>query len=524
MSKDEKGRILIVGSVESTGKTVPLMFRKSGYATEVAGTGREAMEKARSQFFNVALVDVELPDMNGVELLATLREINPDMAMVVVTGCPSLETAVQALNNGAAAYITKPLNMGDMLATVEGALDKQRVAVESRRLYQQAQRELAESRRAEEALRECSKRLEEMLEQRTKGLRDAREYAESIVAAVREPLLVLDEDLRVVSANRSFYRTFKITPKETEGQPMYELGNRQWDIPRLRELLEEVLPKNKAFEDFEVEHDYPTIGRRTMLLSARREREASETQMILLTIEDITERKLAEERVHVFQRRLRSMASQLSLAEERERKRLAAGLHDQVGQPLAAVKIKLGALRGLLSSDGLSEQVDEIRELVETAIHEMRSLTFELSPPILYDLGLDAALQWLVEQVQAQHGIVCKFEDDNQPKPLGDDARGLLFWVVRELLINVVKHAKARTATVSICRDDDELRVSVEDDGVGFDTSEIDRRNRGFGLFSIRQLLTEFGGQVEVESKPGQGTRVTLVAPLECGEESDQGH
>ncbi len=522
MAKYEKGRILIVDSIESTGETMSLMLTKSGYATKVAVTGQEAMEKARSQLFSMALVDIELPDMNGVELVASLKEINPDITMVV-TGCPSSETVVQALNNGAAAYITKPLNMGDILATVEGAVEKQHLAMESRKLYQKAQRELAESRRAEQALREYTERLEEMLERRTKGLRDAREYAESIVAAIREPLLVLDEELRVVSANRSFYRTFKVTPKETEGQPLYELGNGQWDIPRLRELLAEVLPNNAAFDDFEVEHDYPTIGQRTMLLSARREREASETRMILLTIEDITERKRAEEKVHMFQRRLRSLASQLSLAEERERKRMASGLHDQVGQPLAAVKMKLGALRGLLS-DGLVDQVDEIRELIDQAIHEMRSLTFELSPPILYDLGLEPALEWLVEQVQAEHGILGRFEDDGQNKPLGDDSRGLLFWVVRELLLNVVKHAKARTATVSIWRDDDELRVSVEDDGVGFDTSEIEKMTRGFGLFSIRQRLTEFGGQVEVESKPGQGTRVILVAPLDCSDESEQGH
>jgi len=96
--------------------------------------------------------------------------------------------------------------------------------------------------------------------------------------------------------------------------------------------------------------------------------------------------------------------------------------------------------------------------------------------------------------------------------------------VVRELLMNIVKHAEAQTATVSIWRDDDELRVSVEDDGVGFDTSEMEKRTRGFGLFSMRQRLTEFGGQVEVESKHGYGTRVTLVAPLECSEESEQGH
>ena len=123
-----------------------------------------------------------------------------------------------------------------------------------------------------------------------------RTYAESIVATVREPLLVLDADLKVVSANRSFYQTFKVSPEEAQGQLLYDLGNRQWGIPKLRELLEEVLPKNTSFNDFEVEHDFETIGRRIMLLNARRiYREANKTQMILLAIEDITEHRRRSE-------------------------------------------------------------------------------------------------------------------------------------------------------------------------------------------------------------------------------------
>jgi len=126
-------------------------------------------------------------------------------------------------------------------------------------------------------------------------IQEAWEYAESIVATVREPLLVLDADLRVITANKSFYQTFQVTPEKTENRLLYDIGDRQWDIPKLRELLEKILPKNTVFNDFEIEYDFPTIGRRTMLLNARRiYREGNKTQTILLAIEDITERKKAE--------------------------------------------------------------------------------------------------------------------------------------------------------------------------------------------------------------------------------------
>jgi len=124
---------------------------------------------------------------------------------------------------------------------------------------------------------------------------EAREYAESIVETVREPLIVLDADLKVISANRTFYQTFKTKPEETKGRLVYDVGNHQWNIPKLRELLEEILPKNTSFDNFEIEHDFPHIGKRTMILNARRIcGEANKTEMILLAIEDITERKRAE--------------------------------------------------------------------------------------------------------------------------------------------------------------------------------------------------------------------------------------
>jgi len=141
-----------------------------------------------------------------------------------------------------------------------------------------------------------------------------------------------------------------------------------------------------------------------------------------------------------------------------------------------------------------------------------------LSYPILYELGFEAAVaEWLTEHIQEKHGIETGFEDDGQPKPLDDDIRALLFRNVRELLINVVKHAQARRVKVTTRSVKDQIRISVEDDGVGFDPVEVTAmaaKRAEFGLFSIRKRLEQLGGLFEVVSAPGRGARITMTAPL----------
>jgi PAS domain S-box-containing protein len=126
-------------------------------------------------------------------------------------------------------------------------------------------------------------------------VKSALEYAQTIVSTVREPLVVLDAELRIISANDAFYRFFSLKPEMTEGQLIFDIGNRQWDIPELRQLLEEILPKNTSFESFEMDHDFPGLGRCVMILNARRMHDdGDQTQRILLAMEDITGRKRLE--------------------------------------------------------------------------------------------------------------------------------------------------------------------------------------------------------------------------------------
>ena len=237
--------------------------------------------------------------------------------------------------------------------------------------------------------------------------------------------------------------------------------------------------------------------------------------------EEIEERQRSEEQLHVYQRELRSLAAALVLAEERERRRIAAELHDHIGQSLALAQLRLGPLRAALSSAACIDELDQVRQDIDQMLEEVRSLTFELSPPILYELGLLAAVEWLGEHFQKQHELYVRVEDDGQAKPLEEEVRVFLFRAVRELLVNVVKHAGVAQARVILRLDGKRIGIVVEDDGVGFAPTDFDAP-RKFGLFSIRDRLDLLGGSFRVEAAPGQGTRVELVAPLQLADEGEE--
>jgi PAS domain S-box-containing protein len=246
----------------------------------------------------------------------------------------------------------------------------------------------------------------------------------------------------------------------------------------------------------------------------------SANELLNLEIEKckLNERKLMEQ-----QDKMRSLSSELLLTEERERRHIATELHDRIGQTLAVAKIKLDELRSASTSNGTAETLDDIREFIEQTIQDTRSLTFELSPPILYELGLEAALAWLTSQIREKHGLQIDIKDDGQPKPLDDGCRVVAFQAVRELLFNIVKHARAKNATVSIKRDNNAVCIDIADDGIGFDTAEVETAasgSRGFGLFSIQERLRPLGGTMEIQSEPDRGTRASLVVPLVCDNEN----
>jgi PAS domain S-box-containing protein len=234
------------------------------------------------------------------------------------------------------------------------------------------------------------------------------------------------------------------------------------------------------------------------------------------TVQDVTELKQAEARILADQMALRSLTSELQLAEERERRRIAGDLHDSIGQILAMSKWELVRLQKS-SPAKIATSLNEVANQLDQAVKQARTLSFELSPSVLYDLGFEVALEDLAERFSRERKIACHFQDSGGPKPLTDAVKVLLYRSVRELLMNVVKHANAATAKISLVRIDNELHITVEDNGDGFDVSILDGqpgRQKGFGVLSIRERLRHIGGRFEIQSTSGNGTKVTLVAPL----------
>jgi two-component system, chemotaxis family, CheB/CheR fusion protein len=239
-------------------------------------------------------------------------------------------------------------------------------------------------------------------------------------------------------------------------------------------------------------------------------------------VTDTTRRMEFEKKLRDYQDKLRQNAFDTALAEERERRRIAVEVHDHIGQALALAQIKLTSIRDVIS--GASRVTfDHAVDLLVQSITDTRTLIFDLSPPVLYDLGLKEALSWLVEDLEKRHGIQIELTDDGREKPLPDATAALVFRAVRELFANIFKHAKATSAKVALRRTDGHYDIDVEDQGVGFDPKEIDQRQvgGGFGLFSVREQIGRLGGTVEIASAPGRGTRVNVRVPIVDGESGD---
>jgi len=236
---------------------------------------------------------------------------------------------------------------------------------------------------------------------------------------------------------------------------------------------------------------------------------------VLSMVRDVTERKRATETLLDQQRRLTRLAVELSLAEERERRRIAAELHDHLGQLLLLGKRKLNELLlGLPAPD--QNAVEDVLEIQNQAIRSVRSLTQQLFPPILTDAGLVPALEWLGERIGEDYALRITVVDDGVLKPIPDELAGTVFQAVREFLINVAKHAETDSATVRLRRERDVVSITVEDCGKGTSLApdEGDLPASGFGLFNIRERIRHLGGELSFRSSPGKGTRVTLRVPL----------
>jgi signal transduction histidine kinase/DNA-binding response OmpR family regulator len=363
-------------------------------------------------------------------------------------------------------------------------------------------------------------------------------YAQDIVDTVREPLLILDTTLRVQSGNRAFYHTFQVSAEETENRLIYELGNGQWDIPALRTLLEDIVPTSSVFNDFELEHDFPVLGRRVMLLNARRLQAGHHGELLVLAMEDVTQRRRVEEEV--------AKAKEASEIANRTKSLFLANMSHELRTPLNAIVgysemlqeeaaeqslVSFGSDLGKINASGrhLLALINDILDLskIEAGKMELYLESFDLNALI------DEVASTIEPMVEGNFNTlhIERAEELGSMRADQVKVRQALF----NLLSNAAKFTKEGTITLEATRqsmDDSEWIVfKITDTGIGLSRDKILRLfqdftqadasttrkfgGTGLGLALTRRFCQMMGGDVSVRSVPGEGSTFTIMLPAD---------
>lgn len=345
---------------------------------------------------------------------------------------------------------------------------------------------------------------------KSQGMRDIRHYLQVHPEFVWKAISMA----QIIDINDATLKMYGAKNKEELIASVDKLFSEE--SPALREGLIALAEGKSSFQAESVHHTLQG-GNINVLLQINFLAKQRDLNRILVSIIDITKVKSAETKLLEYQEQLRSLTNELSTKEEHERRQLGIYLHDRIGQSLSALKMQLSMLASESTAADDREKFDRLLQQINDTIHDTRVLSYELSPVILHELGLEVALGWLAEQTQKQHNIAVSFKSDKKAKQLDDSLKIIVYRAVRELLNNVVKHARADNTVVSMKGKNGQLQITVEDNGIGFDPAEIEGiagTERGFGLFSIRERLHYLGGSVHIKSAPHKGTRITLLAPL----------
>jgi signal transduction histidine kinase len=378
--------------------------------------------------------------------------------------------------------------------------------------------------------------LELLCRQAETPIPEVRNYADAIIETMRESLLVLDEHFAVLSANRGFYATFKTTPAETVGKSIYELGDGQWDIPELRVLLEAILPGNAKLDHYEVDHVFPVIGHKSMILNARRVFLGGiGMQMVLLAIEDITERRRAEDKVNTLNQELEKRIRELHDANE-ELKAFSYAVSHDLKAPLVTIG---GFSRRLLEryEDTLDEKGRQYLTVINVSSTRMEQLIQDLLA--FFSSGRKQARLSPLEMGKMTRAVFDRLKEtcpkreihlnaESMPDAEGDHA--MITQVFVNLLSNAMKFTRPREMAVVETggwREAERNVYYVKDNGIGFPPEHSEKLFRAFqrlrpveefegtglGLAIVKRIIERHGGQVWARGKPDEGATFYFSIP-----------
>lgn len=362
-------------------------------------------------------------------------------------------------------------------------------------------------------------------------------YYKEITETIREPFIILTNELFVVSANLAFYEKFKVSKSETEGRRMYELGANQWDSPELRELLEKILPKRRVLNAYEITLDFPLLGRKTMLLNAR---QVDSKQLILLAVEDITEQKILKIDSDKMTENLLKQRNQLQKLNDAKDEFIMLASH-QLRTPATAVKQYIGMLQqgyaGKVSKAQIKmlevayrsneRQLEIIEDLLRVVKVDAGKIYLKWAS---YDVGqlVEAAVKQLADLFKGRHQSIW-FKSPVKPLYVYGDSQ-LILMVIENILDNAGKYSNEGTKiTINIKQRDDYTEIAIRDNGVGIKQTDIKKlfgkfvridnplsttvKGTGLGLYWAKKILDLHEGSIKVTSKIGKGSLFTIMTP-----------
>jgi PAS domain S-box-containing protein len=461
-----RARILYIDDDPGLCRLVQKDLERQGYVVEIATDGASGFARTAQGGIDVVALDHYMPNQNGMETLASIRNLAEPPPVIYVTAMQEGRVAVAALKAGAADYVAKDVQ-GEFLSLLHRAIDAALDAVTLRRAKESAE---ADSRRNWQ-------------------------LTQSIVDTIRDPLVVLEGDMTIVTASKAFLTIFGITEAETHGRRISELGQHQWDVPALRHLMEKVLPENKPIENFEIEDDFPGLGRRVFCLNARKiSQPGNHTNRMLLVFEDITDRKQRE-------RDAQMLTNEIS-------HRIKNSLQVIIG--LIAYEARSTPLPYVQGYTAMQARIAAIAQLYDLISQSSRGRT----------VAVDAYLREIAKTMAASllgNTSKIKIEVKAEALDIAPDRAVPFGLLVNELATNAIKHAFPRgTGRIVLCVEQvgDQIELTVTDNGVGMKANDSAKTSEKRGSDYVAIFVRQLGGTIIPSGSPGIGTTVRIRLPL----------
>ncbi len=517
-------KILIVDDESHVRESTMLLLRRKGYATEGAESGIVALEKIAEESFDLLLLDIKMPGMSGLELLRQAKEINPDIMALIMTGYGTVENAIEALELGALGFVRKPMPINELANVIDDTLARGRLRKENARL--QALMPLFELNKVILSEVDENKLLGLVLNtviseigvdiaqillwdddgnlimRAVRGLSSTEGIGRIVVdeMAVKASLTV--EPVVVSSENSNIPSTVKKTKLQQSGCNIYvPLIIRGKVIGVLKATK---FGNKKIFAQGDTEFLFTLCGQ-------------SATAIANARLFESVQRKQAE---------VEELLKRIINTTEGERLRLSLELHDGPIQSIIASQYNIEACRLLISKNQLSKmgaKLYDIEQMLSQSTHNLRRIVHDLHPPALDKAGLISAVQECLSNLERDNGIGCHMEVRGSPVRLDSPAERGVYYIVKEALSNVRKHADASGIRVAVEFQDDSLTIDIVDNGKGFDLlAKYDEADTDhLGIRSMKERARMLNGSIVIDSKLKSGTRVKLVVPIsntEAGE------